>query len=225
MNTYLLLRKGESHPVYCEDFAMMHETPETLVFAVLDGCSSGTESHFASALIGKLLRKNAGLKDLKSIMQQTFIDLQEANKLLNLNDTELLATVLLGVYDKQTKYCEIIAVGDGFVLINDKLHEIDQQNMPDYWAYHLRGDFEHWWKKQTLYKVQNPQKIAISTDGLDTFKTNKMDLPADFDYVRFLLFDAQWANLPTMLARKFAVLHTQYGYKPFDDVGLILINL
>ncbi len=225
MNTYQLVQKGESHPVYCEDFVMVHEATEKTTFAVLDGCSGGKESHFASALIGKLLRKNASDGTLKGILQKTFLDLQEIQKTMHLQEEELLATVLLGVYDKKTQYCEIIAIGDGYVLINNKLHEIDQQNTPDYWAYYLQDDFEKWWGRQVIYTAQSPKRIAISTDGIDTFKSHKSkeDLPIDFNPVNFLLFDTQWANLPTMLTRKFKILHTQYGYQPFDDIGLILM--
>jgi hypothetical protein len=156
-------------------------------------------------------------------MQHTFADLQQIQQSMGLEEEELLATVLLAVYDKPSNTCDIIAVGDGFVLINEELHEIDQQNTPDYWAYYLQDDFEKWWKNQKIYHAQNPNRIAISTDGLGTFKTNKTDLPADFNPIDFLLFDTQWANLPTMLVRKFKILHTQYGYQPFDDIGLILM--
>jgi hypothetical protein len=219
---YTLLRKGESHTVYCEDFAITYEDNQKIVFAVLDGCSSGKESMFASALIGKVLRKNALQSSLKEIMRHTFADLKQTKKMLALTEDELLATVLLAMYDKQSENAEIIVVGDGFVLIDDRLEEIDQQNTPDYWGYYLEGEFEDWWRKQTIFKAEKPKRLAVSTDGIDTFRTHKMDLPADFMPKDFLLLHEQWANLPTMLTRKCNVLQTQYGYLPYDDVGVVM---
>jgi hypothetical protein len=223
MKTYSLLRKGEAHPVYCEDFLWTFENETQAVGAVFDGCSGGKESHFASALIGKTLRNYATLPTLKAMVKATFQDLKKIVKLLNLDaEDELLATVLLALYDKDTQKCEILVIGDGFVLIDDKLHEIDQNNQPDYLGYHLEDDFEIWWSTQRIYRVEKPQKIAISTDGIDTFRTNKIDLPEDFNPINFLLFDSQWVNLPTMLHRKANILHTQYGYLPYDDIGVVL---
>ena len=223
MNTYLLVKKGESHPIYCEDFVMKHETNEKIIFAVLDGCSSGIDSHFASALIGKTIRKNMLHGGLKEIMRHTFSDLKQMQVHLRLDEDELLATVLLGIYEKDTEKCEILAVGDGYVLLDDQLHEIDQHNMPDYLGYYLLDDFESWWQRQQIYRATHPQRIAISTDGIDTFRTYKTDLPENFHPIQYLLFDDQWKALPTMLARKANVLHSQYGYLPADDIGLVLM--
>ena len=49
---------GEFHINHNEDFLVTHEIgKDKLMIAVMDGCTMGTESHFASTLIGKLLRQ------------------------------------------------------------------------------------------------------------------------------------------------------------------------
>ncbi len=224
MNLYTLLRKGESHPVYCEDFAITHEDEAQCVVAVFDGCSSGTESHFASALLGKIIRKNASHRGLKNIFKHAFQDLKDAVATLALEEEEVLATALVACYDKQKQTCEILVVGDGFVLLNEEWIEIDQQNTPDYWGYYVKDTFEAWWKRQkNVYTIQNPTRVVVSTDGIDTFKSFQTDLPADFNPVQYLLFDDQWKHLPNMLYRKCTVLDKKYGFLPYDDIGIVMM--
>lgn len=226
MNFYTLLRKGESHPVYCEDFAVTYQDETQCVLAVFDGCSSGKESMFASSLLGKIVRKNAHYKTLEGILQHTFEDLQKAKKNLKLHEEELLATVLIALYHKETAECELIAIGDGYLLVNDEITEIDQCNTPDYLAYYLQDDFEYWWSLQkNILKVKNPKRIGVSTDGIGSFKSNQADLPADFNPINYLFFDDQWTNLPTMLYRKANVLDKKHGFLPYDDLGVALLIL
>jgi hypothetical protein len=60
MKIYPLLRKGEMHPVFCEDFLVNLDIDHYFYMgAVLDGCSPATDSHFASTLLGKILKKIA----------------------------------------------------------------------------------------------------------------------------------------------------------------------
>jgi len=63
MKIYSTLNIGEFHTNYCEDFLIDTQiaTDQKLV-AVLDGCTMGTESVFASILFGKILRKIAKKK-------------------------------------------------------------------------------------------------------------------------------------------------------------------
>ena len=57
MKRYKTLHIGEFHTNHCEDFFVDEQiaTDERLI-AVLDGCTMGTESVFASILYGKILR-------------------------------------------------------------------------------------------------------------------------------------------------------------------------
>jgi len=60
MKIYSTLTIGEFHTNYCEDFLVIEQiTNSEKLIAVLDGCTMGTESVFASMLYGKILRKIA----------------------------------------------------------------------------------------------------------------------------------------------------------------------
>ena len=49
---------GQFHTNHNEDFLVTENiNDDRILIAVMDGCSMGKESHFASTLIGKLLRK------------------------------------------------------------------------------------------------------------------------------------------------------------------------
>lgn len=243
MKTYSVVRKGELHPVYCEDFLISTYVGESYYLgAVLDGCSSGEDSHFASALMGKLLKKiGKDISQQESLLRQStplnaesiammmlkklFWELRDTRKHLGLTNTELLSTLILLVYDETLKQAYIIAIGDGVIAIDGEIHEIDQDNMPDYMAYHLNHSFDQWYKKQEhIYRVDQPTEISISTDGIDTFRSHKTDNPADFSPIDFLLLDSSLENTQNMLTRKTNILQKKYGYLPADDISIIRVK-
>lgn len=58
MKKYELSKIGEFHTNHNEDSSTITEIGEDIILiAVLDGCTMGKESHFASTLLVKLLRK------------------------------------------------------------------------------------------------------------------------------------------------------------------------
>ena len=57
MNAYSVIRKGEDHPVFCEDFMSINNSGRYFIGVVFDGCSSGSDSHFASSLFGKIFNQ------------------------------------------------------------------------------------------------------------------------------------------------------------------------
>jgi hypothetical protein len=242
MKIYTLLRKGENHPVFCEDFLITHRIEGEFFFgAVSDGCSSGVDSHFASALQGKVLKKilhdlpfrytQAQLQNfdaealLRLILSELLLQLKSIRNQLGLIMHELLATLILLIYNEKTQKGIIAAIGDGFVRINDHIHEIDQQNRPDYLGYHLEDNFEEWLGAlENKILFESPQEIAIASDGVATFQTLKTDLPENLNPLLYLLEDDSMAQVPQMLTRKFNILNTQHGYRPYDDVSIIRVK-
>jgi hypothetical protein len=243
MKIYTLLRKGEMHPVFCEDFLVNLDIDRYFyVGAVLDGCSSATDSHFASALLGKILKKTAQILPYQAfyqaqveslapaelgkwILKNVFMELQIARNQLLMDKLEMLATMVLLVYHKPQQQAWVIALGDGLVKLNQEMLEIDQNNRPDYLAYHLGEDFEEWFEKQeNSYQIQAPKDLSISSDGILTFQTLKTELPEGFNPVDYLLKDDFLAQHPNMLTRKFIILQKQYGFAPADDVSIIRIK-
>jgi hypothetical protein len=240
MKIYTGIRKGELHPVFCEDFWIYNSLDSTyFLVAVLDGCSSGIDSHFASALMGKVLTKigktlpyqveNVFQKPTqevaKIILKQLITELKETRNRLLLDRDEMLATAVVLLYNQREKEAFIICIGDGFVAIDGQLHEIDQNNQPDYLAYHLEDDFETWFANQKhIFVVKNPQEISLSTDGIDTFRSYQTDLPEGFSAIDFLLFDNSFENNDNMLKRKLTILEKKYGFQPADDVSIVRIK-
>lgn len=210
--------------------------------AVLDGCSSGEDSHFASALMGKLLKKiGKGISQEENllfesppltaekiaikVLKKLFWELRDVRKQLGLTNAEILSTLVLLVYDENKKQAYIIAIGDGMIAIDGEVHEIDQDNMPDYMAYHLNHSFDQWQQKQEhIFRIDNPKEIGISTDGIDTFRTHKTDNPEGFSPIDFLLLDNTLENTQNMLNRKVNILQTKYGYLPADDISIIRVK-
>lgn len=239
MDIYSLLHKGDYHPNFCEDFLLIEELDNQFVIAaVMDGCSNGKESYFAATLMGKVLRKACKtacaeqefrLNEVsatalgKWLLAQLFNDLKVTREELFLDRTELLATLILLVYQKQTKEAFIISVGDGLIAIDGNIKSIDQQNMPDYMSYHLNKAFEDWFaKQQHVFQVKQPKSISISTDGVESFMTKKHH-PAAIDVPEYLLNDLTYAQHKNMLGKKVQVLYAEHNVTPKDDLGIVRI--
>jgi hypothetical protein len=76
MKIHSFIKKGTAHPNFYEDFLLTFEiTSKYSLFAVMEGCSSGKESHFASAFFGKIFKKIA-LKKSFEFLRKKDIDIQ-----------------------------------------------------------------------------------------------------------------------------------------------------
>lgn len=209
-----------------------------LLLAVMDGCTMGTDSYFASTLVGKLLRKIAIEKsyhsfynkvngenaeaEVKDILRLLMSELRQIKNKLSLKDDELLCTLVILVVNLSSNKGYACVIGDGLVCVDGKLTEYEQNNMPDYLGYHLGKDFEEWYKSQKqVLTIEDIRDISISTDGIFTFgKSDKKDYPT-IDAVDFLLIDQHGSEFNNMLDRKLAVIEKEYGLKPTDDLGII----
>jgi len=242
MNIYTALRKGEGHLIYCEDFLIHFPLGDHFYLAcVMDGCSSGKDSHFASALMGKLINKvgrqissNQDLvtaeinytadEMLKLVLDKFFYEFKKSVRVLSLSVAEVLSTLILMIYDTDLKNGIIFTAGDGLLSIDGVINSIDQDNTPDYIAYHLHEDFEEWFKSQkNIFRFDKPNDISISSDGIETFMNVPKENSGDILPVEYLLKDAQFQNNQLMLKRKLNILETKYGYKPADDISIIRI--
>lgn len=232
---YTTLLRGAQHTLGCEDALLVEMLSDDLLIGVVcDGCSSGKESHFAATLQCKLIRKiihsssdfplqaspeKIGLWLLQRFMEQ----LAESQMMLCLADDELLATLILLV--RQQNRAWIAVLGDGVLNINGIVHDIDQDNTPDYPAYHLTDSDAEWlayFKKQS-HHVANIQQIAIATDGVLSFAGggNGMSYRDATDY---LLINTDLAQQSSMLYRKYNILQNQYRLLPTDDIAIVRLD-
>lgn len=242
MEIYTLLRKGELHKNYCEDFLFTGQYNDNYrVFAVFDGCSSGRDAHFASALMGKCLQASLYRLNysaecnshsfINQLVYQTLLNFRETRDRLMLGLPELLTSLIVFVYSTTENVGEIIALGDGFISVNGTEYSIDQQNEPDYPAYHLdkitTPDDLKILVSETgkRFHVDFLEDISISTDGIFTF-----ELPASTDEsleftnpLHYLVHDRFLIHNQAMLPRKCNVMKNKYRIVNQDDIALIRI--
>jgi hypothetical protein len=196
MKIHSVIRKGDDHPVFCEDFTTYTNNGRFFLGVAFDGCSGGNESHFASALSGKIFRQvvedgvfvGYTIEEKGKDLVKKFVDkLIDVKCLLRLEKVDLLATFMLLMYDKVHGEALVLTVGDGVIfcdgeytiLENDKFKQNYPEaykNMPDYIAYEIddiqldKSYFDFWYAKYVgKNKFINPKNIAISTDGVLTF--------------------------------------------------------
>lgn len=242
MNLYSTLQIGDYHINHCEDDLLIKKiSSDKLLCAVMDGCSTAMDSHFASTLIVKLLRKviiEIGYKALyekdihhnlesllKEIINDLFKELVLVKNHVMLDEKELLTTLIILVYDITLDEGLILAIGDGVVCINGDITEFECNNKPDYLAYHLRENFEDWYSAQSQKIFFNSlNDVSIATDGILSFsKVKKVESHESINFIEYLLIDQQNCNSEEMLNRKLKQLESHYGIKPTDDLSIVRI--
>lgn len=241
MQVFQYTQIGQHHTNNNEDAVIFYEISKSrILLAIMDGCSSGSDSHFASQLIAKTLRKIA--KDisyqifvtkkieplnftLRHVAQSLFHTMATTNRQLDLQYDELLSTVVIGLYDNIDHRAEILISGDGFINCNGKLYAYEQENKPDYMAYHLRKSFEEWYEGHTSkLSVTNVQDLSLTTDGIFTFRsfdTSHYPVISEEEIIDFLLKDANGKENALMLQKKCYTLKSQYGLLPTDDLSIV----
>lgn len=244
MNIYKTLQIGEFHTNYCEDFLIIENISETQkMIAVLDGCTMGKESVFASILYGKILRniakkefyKNFVVKEkvavtlqekLKTTVSQLFSEVKIVQQQLDLTKHELLSTLIIGVIDITAKTAVILIVGDGLVVCNKQLYDFEQEDKPDYLGYHLNENFETWYKNQKqVLSFSECKDLSIATDGIFTFKNlqSSSNQKTENDIINHLLINTDGCEFENILDRKLKKLKEQENHVPTDDLAIVRI--
>jgi hypothetical protein len=245
MKLFAAVRMGAAHQAYCEDYLVSEQLGEKCVLsAVLDGSSMGKDSHFASALFGKLLRKIAREMSLQSlqedvtwqeaepetvareVLHRLFGEVRQVRGQLHLQLEELFTTICLWIHHYGSERSFVIVIGDGYVCCDGEIHELDQDNRPDYLAYHLTKPFESWYaSQQQRFHFEHPQDLVIATDGIETFRQMNEAVASSVppDPIHYLLIDQEFHQADNMLDRKLDLLQKSYGPSPIDDVALIRV--
>jgi hypothetical protein len=244
MVSFILNKTGYFHDIHTEDHVFLKEIEhDWMVGAVMDGCSSGIETYFASTLYGKILQKacrmlphlnkinpDFSLNEMNAefigsfMLNQIFDDLRKTHKLLSTDLVEMLSTLLLLIYNKKNRSAWINISGDGLIVQNGKILEIDQNNVPDYMAYHLDVPFNQWKDQFTnTYTYENVHDVSLSTDGISKFISHSEKRPRSIDPIHYLLIDKSLSTEENMLEEKFKILEKEYGLVPYDDLGMIRI--
>ncbi|WP_153398650.1 protein phosphatase 2C domain-containing protein [Chryseobacterium vaccae] len=243
MNIYSALQIGDYHTNQCEDHLVIRKTAsDKIICAVMDGCSTALESHFASVLTGKIIRKAAIEKsykdlyeaaptsideELKEIIQSIFEEMSFAKKQLMLDEKELLTTLIILFYNFKENKGGVLTIGDGVICINGEITEYDRDNKPDYLAYHLHEDFNDWYfRQQQKIFFEDLKDISIATDGILTFtQVKKANTEDKINFAQYLMTDLTYSETEEMLNRKLKHLEQHYGVKPTDDLAMIRMIL
>lgn len=181
IQTIVYRGSGLKHRDFCHDFLVHHETENFFVGAVMDGCSGGIHSEFASALFGKifnlLLRTRKQLDNTdpmreprliaESLMFDFCIELSRIKQSLALANNELHCTIVLEVYSKRRDKLFVIGFGDGYVHVDGQGYRIENtrygdtvvdgvvfegKNKPDY----LIDDIDRFMEKYTEWDALWP---------------------------------------------------------------------
>lgn len=208
----------------------------------MDGCSSGIDSYFAATLFGKILSKifttlqypqaigfdtdiATTSKIIEFVCHLFYKDLVQAKCNLFLERNELLSTLIIAVYKPVSKELSIMAAGDGVYTVNGDTTVIDEDNKPNYIAYHFDKEFETWFNEQTtLRHYSEVSSFAISTDGVESFAKEALNEKTEgFDAINYLLVDDSMADSPAMLHKKCLLLESNYQLISRDDVAIIRV--
>jgi len=243
MKIFELSHIGEFHTNHNEDSKVVADLGEDYkLIAVMDGCSSGTDSHFASNLIGKILRKFAkqesyrqyaerSIKEAKPLIEEItlnlFEELQNLNRLLDLKSDEILSTAIIGVVNVKNKIAELVVIGDGVIHHDGQTIEYENDNKPDYIGYHFKMDKHLWYQTRTeKLSLMKFKDLSISTDGVHTFKNfdgktyKKIEPEAIIDE---FFNSRQFEENSNKLKKIMIKMKDEYGLKPSDDLTIIRV--
>ncbi|KAA1243872.1 protein phosphatase 2C domain-containing protein [Aquimarina sp. RZ0] len=242
MKIYSTLTIGSFHTNHCEDFLISEKiSSDNLLVAVMDGCTMGQESVFASIIIGKILRNIAKEKfykdfveqqcidksiSLKEVMQELFFQLKISKNQLGLETQELLSTLLIGIIDSKKRNAVFLAVGDGLIYYDGNVIEYEQNDKPDYLGYHLHKDFDIWYSSQKQKMIiKNFRDLSICTDGVFSFKNlkNKENQKKESDIIEYLLMNKEGIEYENFLEKKVRDLDTKENHVLTDDLAIIRV--
>lgn len=233
-------RRGESHQNHCEDSLLYIEDERFIHAAVFDGCSTGRDSHFASALFSKFLRKcihhsffiddftseitmDQMLKFHSALIDLFFIQLKSIRKIIGLDIDELLSTMIHLVVDKKDNILSIKISGDGCVFIDDERICIESENnAPDYMAYQLNEENPD---PKIINIIRNHSdqigRLIISTDGLTSFNLKDGDTQESLEE---RLFNDRLIKSEAMFDRKCNMEKNINGITHSDDLSIIMLK-
>lgn len=219
----ILNKRSSTHPNWCEDNYFIEETDIRIQGAVFDGCSTGINSQFASIAMKYSFEKAINNRTNKLQLEQSNIlndyfdmligdvksDLSSLKDCLNLTDMNLLSTIVFFYYIKETKSLYVKFLGDGVIYVNGNEIVNDENNMPDYLAYHLDekwDSFFSWIKSRRTEIYENVESFSICSDGIHSFLNLKNPHINKQVAINFLLIDQQWNRLENGLNKKFNIL-------------------
>lgn len=145
IQTIVYRGSGTKHRDFCHDFLVHHETDDFFVGVVMDGCTDGIHTQFASSFFGKifnlLMRSEKALDRWPSdaepldvangLMYRFCHDMIFHKNALRMTHRELYCTILLSIYSKRKDKLLVVAFGDGYIHVNGKGIKIENTRYQD----------------------------------------------------------------------------------------------
>ena len=231
----ILNKRSSTHANHCEDSYYLYEDEFKIVGAVLDGCSTGYNSYFASQFIAyafeKIKTETSGFEyflhhpdkwlDFEiDIFNRLRSDIRVTMRVLNLTDMNFLSTVVFFVYIRHDKRLHVRFVGDGVVFVNGEELVNDEMNMPNYLAYHVNDrddDFGEYIKTRRAESFTGVDDFSVCSDGIDSFVNLKNPQLSKSITKQFLVSDSRSIKLKNGLNKKFNILTNRVDELKFDD--------
>jgi Protein phosphatase 2C len=203
------LSLGQSHQKLqynCQDAYAMHQGDKLIVGVVADGCGAGRYSEVGARLgvqfALEFCKRNFGhgTFDAALLLQGMFAYLHELCDLQQASERDLfieehLLFTLVG-FVSTPALTHVFYAGDGYIILNDRVWNLDAGNRPSYLGRHLLGE------KISLFTDQiataDLHRLLIATDGLRDMAqpvTSLLDDDTFFQDERALPSTLQgWAN-------------------------------
>lgn len=225
----ILNKRASTHPNWCEDNYFLIETDEYAIGAVLDGCSTGLNSYFASTLMKYAFEKSCVVPTLpkpnyleytNDLLGNVWFTVIQTKDMLGVSDLHLLSTIVFFIYNKRHEELFVKFAGDGTIVVNGIAYTNDEKNAPDYLAYHNNwADFSKWNKTRRTEQFVNVETFAICTDGIDSFVNLKNPHISKQIAIDYLLQCDDFGKLSNQLNKKFNILtNRDEELKKSDDL-------
>lgn len=203
-----------THKNQCEDAVFVKETASSIWGCVCDGCSTGINSHFASQLLCYLVKDLGVCCTTEQALMYYVLKLRTLIDSLNLTEIHLLSTLIAFNYDKQEKTLTLLPIGDGVYYVNDKEYTIDQNNIPDYLAYHVKESIDFKSRYPSI-EYRDVDSFQICSDGIKSFTISQFE---SSDKSPELLLSVPTSE--NYLQRTFNIL-TKNKWTILDDLSII----
>ena len=201
----------------CEDSIFFKESSSYIWGGVFDGCSTGVKSHWASQTFAYVFSKY-GNPLIDSNLIDIRRDLVSIMETLSLNYMNMLSTCVLFCYSKKDKLLDVRVFGDGYYYVNNVEYEIEQNNIPDYMAYHIESTqrFKDFLDCYPVKTYENVSSFQICSDGVKSISIDQFHI-TDLDPMALLMHPPVSENYLQRMWNKLKNNH----FTIHDDLSII----
>lgn len=212
-----LLQRSTTH-LNCEDSSYWQEKGDFIYGGVFDGCSSAMHSHWASRSLAYLFAKGFSNPTTNYKCVEVFYDMKQLMSVMGISDMSLVSTCLLFSYNMASKVLCVRSFGDGYIYINGKEYDLDQDNTPDYLVYATRtNNILEYLDKYPIMTFEDVNDFSITSDGIKRVEVSQFKEPTDKDPLSILLAPPTGENYLKRMWNKLS----KEGYYLTDDLSII----